>query len=83
MRLAYLHELRLWVEHAGAHGGVGVVEADHVKNDGFRNRQDEGENPNGHDLHDGEQRDADSLHSAPRCYSPVPVQLQHFLHIIM
>lgn len=76
MLFVYLHELGLWVEHAGAYGGVGVVEGDHVKNDGFRNGQDEGKNPNRHNLDDSEQRDADSLHSAPRCYSPVPVTEQ-------
>lgn len=73
IRIAYPHEVILWVKHASVHGGVVVVEGDHVKTDSLRYCQDQRQYPNGHNLDDGEERDAHSLHSAPGCHCPVPV----------
>lgn len=71
--MAYIHEIALWIKHASAQGGVAEVEGDHVETNGLRHGQDERQHPNGHDLDDGEERDAHSLHSAPGCYGSVPV----------
>lgn len=74
---AYHHEVRLGVQHAGSDGFVPVVEADHVESDRLRYRQDERHHPDGHDFEDCEQRDADSLHSAPGRDGSVPETWRH------
>ena len=71
--MAYLHEVILGVEHAGAYGFVVPVgEGDHVETDGLGDCQEERQQPNGHDLYDGEQRDAHALNSAPGGHGSVP-----------
>lgn len=64
------------VKYAGAQGFVPVVEADHVECDSLRYRQDERQNPNRNNDKDCDQRNADTLHSAPRGHSSVPVDAQ-------
>lgn len=71
MVTAHLHEGTLGTKHASAYGFVAIVEGDHVETDGLRHSQDEWKHPDGHDLNDGDQRDAHALHSAPRRHSPV------------
>lgn len=70
----YLHEVSLWVEHAGAKGDVGVVERDNVKNNSLGHCQYARQHPYYYDLDEGEERDAHPLHSAPGRHSPVPVK---------
>lgn len=70
----YQHEVTLRVEHAGAKSLVPVAEDDDVEADRLRYGQKKGQHPDGHDLKDGQQRDAHPLNPAPGCYSPVPVK---------
>lgn len=74
---AYQHEVTLGVQHAGAYGLVLVVEGDDVKSDGLRHGQDDRQDPNGGDLHHGQQRDAHPLNPAPGRHGSVPGTQKH------
>lgn len=74
----YLHRLHaLGVEHAGANRLVPVFELDDVEADGLGHGEDEGQQPYGRDLEDGQQGDAHPLDSAPGGHGPVPVEDGH------